>query len=167
MKPFRARRPCLVCPCRHSHCQNSRPRLALFTRSTQTFPGAAQTWFVVNIPETVAGISETMSARSRFLPFCEPLPVPRRLMSQKTPPARKPFGAMIEPGISLNIFSILMPRAEICGLRRGFSNFYRVNFQSHHFNMDLPARVRWMFSSVAFHDGGDEFLAQIFRHALR
>ena len=60
-----------------------------FTRSTQTFTGAAQTWLVVNMPATVAGTSETMSARSRFLPLSEPLPVPRRLMSQKTPAAAK------------------------------------------------------------------------------
>ena len=31
-----------------------------------TFTGAAQTWFVVNIPATAAGTSETISARSRF-----------------------------------------------------------------------------------------------------
>jgi len=68
-----------------------------FTRSTQIFTGAAQTWFVVNIPATVAGVSETMSARSRFGPLFEPLPVPRRLMSQKTPLARKPFGATMAP----------------------------------------------------------------------
>src|SRR6185437_11390445 len=54
------------------------------------------------MPATVDGTSETMSARSRFFPFCEPLPVPIRLMSQKTPAARKPFGATMEPGICLN-----------------------------------------------------------------
>ena len=68
-----------------------------FTRSTQTFTGAAQTWLVVNIPATVAGVSETMSARSRFWPLFEPLPVPSFLMSQNTPLARKPLGATMEP----------------------------------------------------------------------
>ena len=79
------------------------------TRSTQTFTGAAQTWLVVNMPATVAGTSDTISARSRFWPLFEPLPVPRRLMSQNTPLARKPCGATMEPGISLNNFFI-------CGL---------------------------------------------------
>ncbi len=41
----------------------------LLTRSTQTLTGAAQTWLVVNMPATVAGTSDTMSARSRFLPL--------------------------------------------------------------------------------------------------
>src|ERR1035438_6176899 len=55
------------------------------------------------MPATVAGASETMRARSRFFPLSEPLPVPRRLMSQKTPAARKPCGARIEPGISVSL----------------------------------------------------------------
>src|SRR2546430_11596565 len=76
--------------------------MPFLTRSMQTFTGAAQTWLVVNMPATVAGTSETMSARSRFLPFAEPFPVPRRLMLQKTPEARKPFGATMEPGTFLN-----------------------------------------------------------------
>src|SRR5271170_836363 len=108
-----------------------------------------------------------MSARSRFFPFCEPLPVPRRLMSQKTPPVRKPFGAMIEPEISFNNFFILMPRTEICGLCGRFSNFYRVNFQPHHTDVDFAFPIRWVFCNVAFRDSRDEFLAQTFRHALR
>ena len=41
----------------------------LLTRSTHTFTGAAQAWLVVNMPATVAGTSETMSARSRLLAF--------------------------------------------------------------------------------------------------
>jgi len=57
---------------------------------------------VVNIPATVAGVFEMMSARSRLFPLLEPLPVPRRLMSQNTPLAMKPLGATIEPEISLN-----------------------------------------------------------------
>src|SRR5208282_4577078 len=72
------------------------------TRSTQTFTGAAQTWLVVNMPATVAGTSDTISARSRFCPLFEPLPVPRRLMSQNTPLARKPRGATTAPLMSLN-----------------------------------------------------------------
>ena len=67
------------------------------TRSTHTFTGAAQTWLVVNMPAATAGSSETMSARSRLLPLSEPLPVPRRLMSQKTPEAWNPRGAVMEP----------------------------------------------------------------------
>src|SRR5471032_354260 len=110
------------------------------------------------MPATVAGISETMSARSRFGPLFEPLPVPRRLMSQKTPLARKPFGATIEPEISLNNFFILL-RTEICGSRATFSNFYRVNFQSNHFDMNFPVRIRRMLGDVTLHDGGNEFLA--------
>src|ERR1017187_6187002 len=73
-----------------------------FTRSTHTFTGAAQTWLVVNMPATVAGTSDTISARSRFWPLFEPLPVPRRLMSQNTPLARKPLGATTEPLMDLN-----------------------------------------------------------------
>jgi hypothetical protein len=73
-----------------------------FTRSRQTFTGAAQTWFVVNIPATVDGTSETINARSRFIPLSDPFPVPRRLMSQNTPAARKPRGATTEPGMTLN-----------------------------------------------------------------
>jgi hypothetical protein len=44
------------------------------------------------------GVSETMSARSRFWPLLEPLPVPRRLMSQNTPLAEKPLGATMAAG---------------------------------------------------------------------
>src|ERR1017187_5865508 len=55
------------------------------------------------MPATVAGASETMRAMSRFFPLSEPLPVPRRLMSQKTPAARKPCGARMEPGISVSL----------------------------------------------------------------
>src|SRR5262245_8647855 len=77
-----------------------------FTRVAQTFTGAAQTWFVVNIPATVAGASEVMRAKSGFLPLLDPLPVPRRLMSQNTPAARKPSGATIEPGMSVKVFFI-------------------------------------------------------------
>src|ERR1035441_7606876 len=55
------------------------------------------------MPATVAEASETMRARSRFFPLSEPLPVPMRLMSQKTPAARKPCGARIEPGISVSL----------------------------------------------------------------
>src|SRR5205823_423966 len=66
------------------------------------FTGAAQTWFVVNIPATAAGTSETINARSSFRPFSEPLPVPSFLMSQKTDAHLKPRGAQIEPEIRLN-----------------------------------------------------------------
>jgi hypothetical protein len=45
------------------------------------------------MPATVAGTSEAIRAKSRFWPLLEPLPVPIRLMSQKTPLARKPRGA--------------------------------------------------------------------------
>src|ERR1017187_2885753 len=55
------------------------------------------------MPATVAGASETMRARSRFFPLSEPLPVPRRLMSQNTPAARKPCGARIELGIAVSL----------------------------------------------------------------
>src|SRR6185369_443510 len=72
------------------------------TRLAHTFTGAAQTWLVVNIPATTAGTVDTINARSRFGPLLEPLPVPRRLMSQNTPPARKPWGETIEPGISIS-----------------------------------------------------------------
>jgi hypothetical protein len=76
------------------------------TLSTHTFTGAAHTWFVVNIPATVAGTLETMSARSRFFPLSEPFPVPNRLMSQNTPAAEKPCGATIEPGTIFNFVLI-------------------------------------------------------------
>src|ERR1700693_60943 len=42
-----------------------------------------------------------MSARSRFFPFSDPLPVPSFLISQKTAAALKPRGAQIEPEIVL------------------------------------------------------------------
>ena len=51
-------------------------------------------------------VSETINARSRFKPLSEPLPVPSFLMSQNTPLARKPVGATMEPGISLNCIFI-------------------------------------------------------------
>src|SRR5262245_1956 len=44
-----------------------------------------------------------MSARSRLAPLSEPLPVPMRLMSQKTPAPRNPFGAVMDPLISMNL----------------------------------------------------------------
>src|SRR5271156_6804802 len=116
-------------------------------RSTQVFTGAAQTWFVVNIPATVAGVAETMSARSRFGPLFEPLPVPSFLMSQKTPLARKPLGATREPGISLNDFFMLL-RMEICGSRAKFSNFYRINFQANHFDVNISVRILRMLGDV-------------------
>src|SRR2546421_12166032 len=53
------------------------------------------------MPATVAGTSETINARSRFLPLFEPLPVPSRLMSQNTPEAKKPLGAVTEPGMEV------------------------------------------------------------------
>ena len=46
------------------------------------------------------------------------------------------------------------------------SGFYRINFQPHHSDMDFVLRVRWMFGDVTLRDGGDEFFADIFRHAL-
>src|SRR5262245_47204485 len=72
----------------------------------QTFTGAAQIWLVVNMPATVAGTSETIRARSRFLPFSEPLPVPRRLMSQKIPLAINPRGATMDPVMRENFVII-------------------------------------------------------------
>ena len=66
-------------------------------------PAAAP--LVVNIPAIAAGTSETISARSRFCPFSEPLPVPSSLMSQKTAAALKPRGSQIEPEIVLKLFS--------------------------------------------------------------
>src|SRR6266496_5780113 len=74
----------------------------LRTRAAQSLTGAAQTWLVVNMPATVAGSSERMNARSGLFPFWDPLPVPRRLISQNTPEARNPFGAVIEPGTEKN-----------------------------------------------------------------
>src|SRR6266404_6663786 len=70
------------------------------------FTGAAQTWFVVNIPATAAGVSETIKARSRFCPFSEPLPVPSFLMSQKTAAHLKPRGAQIEPEIFFHFLTV-------------------------------------------------------------
>jgi hypothetical protein len=66
-----------------------------------TFTGAAQTWLVVNIPATAAGMSDTINARSSFRPFSEPFPVPMRLMSQNTAATLNPRGAQMEPGICL------------------------------------------------------------------
>jgi hypothetical protein len=94
-------------------------------------------------------------------------------MSQKTPLARKPIGAMIEPGISLNCFFILgaelnnkeTKEQSFFGLRCFVSlllNFYRVNFQPHHFDVDFVFRIRRMFGDITLRDGGNEFFAQIF-----
>src|SRR5213596_420526 len=58
------------------------------------------------MPATLAGTLETIRARSRLLPFSEPLPVPRRLMSQKIPEARKPLGARMDPLIRANFVFI-------------------------------------------------------------
>ena len=46
------------------------------------------------------------------------------------------------------------------------SNLNRINFQPHHADVDLAGRIRRMLGDVTLRDGGDEFLAQIFRHAL-
>src|SRR5439155_3425298 len=77
------------------------------TRSMHSRTGAAHTWFVVNMPATAAGPSQTISARSRLAPFSEPRPVPSRLMSQNTPAARKPRGARMEAetGTSFGLMS--------------------------------------------------------------
>lgn len=69
----------------------------LAVRGMQTLTGAAQIWLVVKRPATAQGTSETMRARSRFWPLSEPLPVPRRLMSQNTPAVRNPFAATTAP----------------------------------------------------------------------
>ena len=71
--------------------------------STQSFTGAAQIWFVVNIPAALAGTSETISARSCFWPLSLPLPVPSVLTLQNRAAARKPSGAVIDPLIFLNL----------------------------------------------------------------
>src|SRR5215813_3356656 len=55
------------------------------------------------MPATIAGASDTISARSLFCPFSEPFPVPRRLISQKTPEALKPFGATTPPATCRNL----------------------------------------------------------------
>src|SRR5206468_1461142 len=39
-------------------------------------------------------------------PLFDPLPVPRRLMSQETPAAKQPSGAVTEPSITLNGLSM-------------------------------------------------------------
>ena len=79
----------------------ARPR---FRWARQTLTGAAHTWLVVNIPAAVAGTSDTINAKSRFLPLSDPFPVPRRLISQNTPAARKPFGAVTDPDKTFNLF---------------------------------------------------------------
>src|SRR6266571_3464296 len=75
------------------------------------------------MPAMVAGTSETIRARSRFLPFSEPLPVPRRLMSQKIPEARKPRGATMDPVtgenfVFINVQSVYWERSESATGRR-------------------------------------------------
>ena len=61
------------------------------TRATQTFTGAAQTWLVVNIPPRNRGRRRPATQGPAWGPLLEPLPVPRRLISQKTPPVWKAF----------------------------------------------------------------------------
>src|ERR1700748_1937880 len=119
------------------------------------------------MPATVAGVSETINAMSRFWPLFEPLPVPMRLMSQNTPLARKPLGAMMEPPIFLNECFIGVMQAKICESRARLSNFYRVNFQTHHPHVHLAGFVWWKFCEITPRGRREKFLAQIFRHALR
>src|SRR6187399_2632927 len=91
------------------------------------------------MPATVAGTSDTMSARSRFRPFCEPLPVPRRLMSQNTPLARKPRGAQMEPSRDLSFVFITKEKncRDMHLTSRGFLYF------------NFPAQVKHRFAADA------------------
>ncbi len=68
---------------------------ALDALGSLTLTGAAQTWFVVNMPATAAGASDTINAMSLLAD--EPLPSPAGLMPQCAPAERKPFGAFTEP----------------------------------------------------------------------
>ena len=68
-------------------------------RRRQSLTGAAATWLVVNNPAALAGTSDRIKPKSRFFPLFEPFPVPKRLMSQNSPEARKPAGAVTDPGI--------------------------------------------------------------------
>ena len=78
-------------------------RAATFALS---FTGAADTRFVVNVPATAAGVSETISARSGLAPLSDPLPVPSVLMPQNTAAASKPRGAQMESGIIFKVISL-------------------------------------------------------------
>src|SRR5437868_1881957 len=101
------------------------------------------------MPATVAGASETMSARSRFGPLFEPLPVPSRLMSQKTPLARKPCGATIEPLMDLN-FSFIW-QSEMCGRGKKFSITKRGKCGAKIFR---PWRFAfYVFAGLGMHEG--------------
>ena len=64
-------------------------------------------------------------------------------------PARlaKLRGATMETEMALNNFAILV-RGANCEMRRGFSNFYRVNFQPHHADVNASVRIRRMFGHV-------------------
>jgi hypothetical protein len=76
------------------------PELAITARSVPaavcsllTITLAACTRFVVNTPAAAQGLSDTISARSRFAEDA--------LIPQRMPPALKPLGAHTPPGISL------------------------------------------------------------------
>ena len=94
---------------------------------------------------------------------------------------QKAVGATMEPGISLNCFFILQTELNnkakpeeqsfywpslIVLFVTSLLNFHRINFQPHHADVDFAFCVGRMFGDVTLRDGGDEFLAQIFRHAL-
>gem|GEM_PF-3722786 len=52
------------------------------------------------MPAATQGDSEKITARSRFLPLLDPLPVPNRFTSQKIPPPEKPWGDVTDPEIN-------------------------------------------------------------------
>src|ERR1017187_5184711 len=68
-------------------------------------------------------------------------------------PARlaKLRGATMETEMALNNFTILVWGAN-CEMRRGFSNFYRVNFQPHHANVNAAFRIDRMSGHVTIRD---------------
>src|ERR1035437_4085387 len=132
-------------------------------RSTQTLTGAAQAWLVVNMPAAAAGASETMRARSRFFPLSEPLPVPRRLMSQKTPAARKPCGARIEPGISVSLAFMLA--IKICFTVRRSGSLPPLAVREVHKHVPVIRRHRMLAFSHIIAEGAVHELASR-RHFL-
>ena len=77
----------------------------------QRWMGAAASRFMVKTPAAVAGASETIRARSRL---------PRSLIPQLTPLARKPKGAVTPPSIGLTPPPVLPP--EVASRGRSFGS---------------------------------------------
>src|SRR5215469_15318894 len=91
-----------------------------------------------------------MRAKSRLAPFSEPLPVPKRLISQKTPDVLNPRAATTEPPISVSFTFIYGPSDSALGKLKQVrspkkkSNFGTLDEQSAWSEESSPKKLyRW------------------------